>query len=379
MTGLRLDIDLDKLYHNARTLVERLDERGMSVTGIVKATLGSPEIARTLLRGGVSGLGDARIENIERMRRAGVRGPMTLIRSPMITQVDRVVMQADVSFNTELEVIKRLSAAALAAKRVHGVVLMVELGDLREGLMPRDVSYVARETLYLPGVALKGIGANLACRSGVSPDASKMAELSALARSIETRFGVALEVVSGGNSANIEWALGTSDHGRVNDLRLGEALLLGREALFHQPIQGLHTDAITLVAEVIESKIKPSLPWGAIATNAFGEQAIPTDRGEVRQSLLAVGRQDVDCAGLRAPPGIEVLGSSSDHLIVDSGDERLAIGCEVRFQLAYGALLRAMTSPFVAQVVIVAPDREESGWSSVSPNHDPELTYQSRA
>jgi predicted amino acid racemase len=376
MTGLRLEIDLDKLHHNARTLVERLAERGMSVTGIVKATLGSPEIARTLLRSGVTGLGDARIENIERMRRAGVPGRMTLIRSPMISQIDRVVMQADISFNTELEVIKRLSVAALAAKRVHGVVLMVELGDLREGIMQRDLSAVAGQMLCLPGIALKGIGTNLACRSGASPDASKMAELSGLARSIETRFGVALELVSGGSSANIEWAFGTSDHGRVNDLRLGEALLLGREALHRRAIPGLHTDAITLVAEVIESKVKPSLPWGAIARNAFGERVPPTDSGPILQSLLAVGRQDTDCAGLRASQGIQVLGCSSDHLVVDSGDERLAVGSEIRFQLEYGALLRAMTSPFVAQVAIGAPDREGSGRSLPSPRRDPHLTGQ---
>jgi len=355
MTGPRLEIDLDKIGHNTRTLVDRLAERGIAVTGVIKAALGSPEIAGTLLRGGVSDLGDARIENIERMRQAGVPGSMTLIRSPMISQVDRVVMHADVSFNTELDVIRRLSAAAVATKRVHGIVLMVELGDLREGIMPGDLLDFVRETLRFPNIALKGIGTNLACRSGTSPDARNMAELSALADSIEARFDLALERVSGGNSANIEWAFGAADIGRINDLRLGEALLLGREALHRQPIDGLHTDAFTLVAEVIESKIKPSQPWGAIAQNAFGERQPATDRGQVSQSILAIGRQDTDCSGLHAPPGIEILGSSSDHLIVGSGDERLPIGTELRFQLDYGALLRAMTSPFVAQVVTGTP------------------------
>jgi predicted amino acid racemase len=356
MTGLRLEIDLYKIHHNAGTLVQRLAARGIAVTAVTKATLGSPEIARTLLRGGASRLGDSRIENIERMRRAGVAGSMTLIRSPMVSQVDRVVMHADVSFNTELDVIGRLSAAARATKRVHGVVLMVELGDLREGIMPGDLLDTVRETLRFPNIALKGIGTNLACRSGASPDARNMNELSVLAGSIEARFDVALEIVSGGNSANIEWALGAADHGRINDLRLGEALLLGREALHRQPVEGLHTDAVTLVAEVIESKVKPSQPWGAIAQNAFGEQRSASDRGQASQSILAIGRQDTDCTGLHASSGIEVLGSSSDHLIVDSGGERLPVGSEVRFQLDYSALLRAMTSPFVAKVVTAVPD-----------------------
>lgn len=356
MTAPRLEIDLDKIHHNARTLVQRLAEAGISVTGVTKATLGSPEIARTLLRAGVKGLGDSRIENIETMRRAGMTSSMTLIRSPMVSQADRVIMHADVSFNTELDVISSLSAAAVAARRTHGIVLMVELGDLREGIMPDDLADVVRETLRFPNIAFKGIGTNLACRSGVSPDAKKMTELSALASSIEATVGVAIDIVSGGNSANLEWALGTTDSGRINDLRLGEALLLGRETLHRQPIDGLHTDAITLIAEVIESKIKPSQPWGEIAQNAFGEQQSATDRGQISQSILAVGRQDTDCSGLCPSPGVEVLGASSDHLIVDSGDERLPLGSEVSFQLNYSALVRAMTSPFVAKVVTDPPD-----------------------
>ncbi len=351
MTAPRVEIDLDKIHHNAGTLVERLAIRGISVTGITKATLGSPEIAGTLLRAGVASLGDSRIENIEAMRRARVPASMTLIRSPMISQAERVVTHADVSLNTELDVISRLSSAAKEARRTHGVVLMVELGDLREGIMPCDVENTVRETLRFPNIVLKGIGTNLACRSGVSPDAKNMAELSALADSIEATFGPILSIVSGGNSGNLPWALSCEDTGRINDLRLGEAILLGRETLHRQPIDGLHTDAITLVAEVVESKAKPSLPWGEIAQTAFGENPPAIDRGRITQTILAIGHQDTDPCGLHAPTGIKILGASSDHLIVDSGGSTLCMGAEMTFQLNYSALVRAMTSPFVARVI----------------------------
>ena len=351
MTAPRLEIDLNKIYHNARTLVDRLADRGISVTGVTKATLGSPEIASALIRAGVTALGDSRIENIEAMRRAHVPASMTLIRSPMISQAERVVTHADVSLNTELDVISRLSFAAKEARRTHGVVLMVELGDLREGIMPGDLENTVRETLRFPNIVLRGIGTNLACRSGVSPDAKNMAELSALADSIDATFGSTLSIVSGGNSGNLTWALSGEDTGRINDLRLGEAILLGRETLHRQPIDGLHTDAITLIAEVVESKTKPSLPWGEIAQTAFGEQPPSIDRGLIWQTILAIGRQDTDPCGLHAPPGITILGASSDHLIVDSGGGCLCIGAEMTFQLNYSALVRAMTSPFVAKVV----------------------------
>jgi len=356
MTAPRLEIDLDKIHHNAHTLVKLLADRGISVTGVTKATLGSPEIANALIEAGVTAIGDSRIENIEAMRRARVPASMTLIRSPMLSQADRVVTHADVSFNTELDVISKLSSAAQDAKRTHGIVLMVELGDLREGIMPGDLENTVRETLRFPNIDLRGIGTNLACCSGVSPDASNMSELSALAGSIEATFGLTIDIVSGGNSANLHWALNAAETGRINDLRLGESILLGRETLHRRPIDGLHTDAITLVAEVIESKLKPSQPRGEVAQTAFGEKSPAPDRGEISHTILAIGRQDIDPCGLHSPPGIEVIGASSDHLVVDSGSDRLSIGTEITFQLNYSAMVRAMTSLFVSKVVQVRSD-----------------------
>lgn len=351
MTAPRLEINLGKIRHNARVLVNLLRPRGISVYGVTKATLGMPDIADTLLAAGVTGLADSRIENIQTMRDAGIKEPMTLLRSPMISQADLVVRTADMSLNTELDVISKLSKAALAAGRTHGVLLMVELGDLREGIMPADLEAVVRKTLGFSNIALKGIGTNLACRSGVAPDAANMGELSALANAIEKTFGPVLEIISGGNSTSLEWALSVADTGRINNLRLGESILLGCEPLHRQPIEGLHTDAITLVAEVIESKLKPSQPWGTLAEAAFGEIEPAKDRGNISQAIFALGQMDTDPAGLTPTAGIDILGASSDHLVVDSGADRLPVGTEMRFQLNYSALIRAMASPFVTKQI----------------------------
>ncbi len=351
MTLPRLAIDLGKIEHNARTLVARLARSGITVTSVTKAILGDPEIAAGLLGSGVSGLGDSRIENIEKMRRAGIKSEIALIRTPMLSQIDRVVRHADMSFNTELDVIAALSSAAKKANKMHGVVLMVELGDLREGVMPDDIVKTVGAMLCLPNIVFKGIGANLACLSGISPGEANMTTLSELADSIDAKFGPITDIVSGGNSANIEWALSGADTGRINNLRLGEAILFGREALHRQPIDGLHQDAMELVAEVIEAKIKPSLPWGVIAQNAFGEINQSSDRGPTSRVIVAVGRQDIDPTGLRPPPGFEILGASSDHLVLDAGSNHVCVGDEITFQINYSAFLRAMTSPFVGQVL----------------------------
>lgn len=349
MTAPRLEIDLAKIGHNARVLVNLLGGYGISVSGVTKAALGLPDIAREFMAAGVAGIADSRVENIQTMHRAAVKAHMTLIRSPMVSQASMVVRNADTSLNTELDVISELSKAAGALGRTHGILLMVELGDLREGIMPADLEHVVRRVLGFPNLSLKGIGTNLACRCGVVPDAENMRELSTLADRIDAVFGPVLSIVSGGNSSNLNWVVEGADTGRINNLRLGESILLGCEPLHRQPIEGLHTDAISLVAEVIESKIKPSQPWGKIAETAFGAPVPLANDGHFSQAILALGHMDTDPGGLTPPPGIEILGSSSDHIVVGSGERRLAVGAEIGFQLNYSALIRAMASPFVTR------------------------------
>lgn len=347
---LRIETDLDKIEQNTRILVDRLDESGIRVVGITKAVLGSPGVGAAMLRGGAHGLGDSRVENLTRL--AGLDGAVlrTLIRSPMLSQVASVVDIADVSLNTEAVVLAALDQAAAAQNRLHAVVLVVELGDLREGIPLDDIPEAVRAVLGHSSLRLVGIGANLACQNGVVPDDRNMGVLTGLADDIEALHGISLDVVSGGNSANLNWALHTHDVGRVDQLRLGEAILLGVDPLYRIPIPGLHTDVFTLTAEVIEVAVKPAQPWGDRAQAAFGEAPLRSGSGTVHQAILALGRQDVDPDGLQPPTGITILGMSSDHLVVDLGDHEVAVGDEMDFGVGYGALVRAMTSPFVSKM-----------------------------
>lgn len=350
MTAPRVEVDLDKVEQNTRVLVDRLAPRGVRVTGVTKAALGSPGIGAAMLAGGATGLGDSRVANLVRL--AGLEGSpsRTLIRSPMLSQAGSVVREATTSLNTDRTVLDALDTAAGRLRRVHGVVLMVELGDLREGIAVADVLDAAAHVLDRPSLRLIGLGANLACQNGVVPDDTNMAVLSRLAEEVEAAHGITLTVVSGGNSANLDWVATTADVGRVDDLRLGEAILLGTEPLHRTLIPGLHGDAFRLVAEVIDVRDKPAQPWGARAQTAFGEHPVRTGTGTLRQAIVALGRQDTTADGLTPPEGISVLGMSSDHLVLDVGDHAVAVGDEIAFGLGYGALVGAMTSPFVAKV-----------------------------
>ena len=173
------------------------------------------------------------------------------------------------------EVIEKLSCAAKQLNITHGIIIMIELGDLREGVMPELVIGFMQEIIDLPNIIIKGIGANLACRYGIATDDKNMSLLSNLADDIEAKFDLKLDIISGGNTASIDWAINHTSTTRVNNLRIGEAIFLGFDSLTQEKIEGLYTDAITLTAEVIESKLKPSLKKSVIKNCLCRNSCLP--------------------------------------------------------------------------------------------------------
>lgn len=341
----RLEVDLRKIRHNTRTIAERLKGRGIRVTAVTKAVCGHPGIAQAMLDGGVAGLAEARLSNVQRLRLAGITCPVTLIRTPMLSQVDDVVEVCHASYNTEIAVILALASAAKRQNTVHGIMLMVEMGDLREGIMPQDVGDTARRVINMPGVALIGIGTNLACLSGVAPTMVKMRAMSALAYEVEWQCGRCLKTVSGGNSTNLPWALEGLVTGRINDLRIGEAILLGVDPITGDQIDGMFRDAFTLVAEVIETDVKSVRTCASYADpNEQGTRLVP-EISELKRIILAIGSQDTDAAGLSMPAGTTLIGATSDHLVIGTNDATIRVGSEIRFNMNYSALMRAMAAP----------------------------------
>ena len=355
-----LEINLKKIHHNAKSLKQILNLKNISIMGITKLILGNPTIAKTLVQAGISYLGDSRIENIIRMREAGINAHFVLIRNPSLSEIPLVVKNADISLNSELITINKLSEVSIQEKKTHGVILMVEMGDLREGIMPKDLEYMVKQVLNLKGVELLGIGTNLKCFAGVIPDENNMKKFSEIAENIQNKLGIKFKIISGGNSANYDWLMSTNNIGLINNLRLGTAILLGLGGIYETPIPELYTDTFTFIAEIVELKKKPSFPKGTFTTNAFGEPSIFkkkekfTDRKSLRiQALLNAGRQDVLENKLRPKEDIEIMSATSDYIIVDLKDnEDYKVGDKLRFDLDYEALLYAMTSPFISKVFV---------------------------
>ncbi len=281
--------------------------------------------------------------------------PKVLLRLPMLSEASEVVKYADISMNSELETIKALNNAAKEAGTQHKIIVMTDLGDLREGVWPADLMAFVEEITTLDNIIIEGLGVNLTCYGGVVPDENNLGQLCDLAGELEARFELKLNIISGGNSSSLYLLDRNSLPDGVNNLRPGEALVLGRETAFGDAIENTHQDIFTLKTQIVELKEKQSVPIGTIGMNAFGETPTFTDRGMRKRAILGIGKQDVDPDNLVPRDGnLIVLGASSDHLIVDVTDsvEELKVGDVVEFDVDYGSLLQLSTSEYVLKTTV---------------------------
>lgn len=340
-------VDLGKITENTRLVAERLP--GIDVVAVTKVVCGSPEVARAMLAGGASALGESRLENAARLRDDGIDADIWLLRSPTPGLADETVRLTEVSLASETATAEALEAAATRNDCRHAIVVMVDLGDLREGLMPSDLPGFLERVEAMQHIDILGIGTSLTCYGGVVPSEENLGELIELARAAERQLGHDL-VVSGGMSSSIELAVAGRMPEGVGSLRIGETILLGVSTVTRRPILGLHTDAFVLAAPVIECMRKPSMPLGEIAQDAFGRRPVFEDRGDRMRAICAIGRQDAPPEGLTpVDPRVQVLGASSDHLILDVEDLPCApaVGEAIVFVPDYSATLRLFTSPYV--------------------------------
>ena len=329
LTTALLTVDLDRIRDNARRIVDLCQPYGLATMGITKGACGLPPVARALLAGGIDTLGDARLDNIARLREAEIKAPVFLIRSPAPSEVEACVELADGSLNADLGVVRALSGEAERIGKQHGVILMVDLETGREGLLPSEVPQACREVAGLPGLTLKGLGAYFIADSTEESREPALRRLVALAREVEREWDLKLPIISGG-STNVFRALTWRQKHvpGVSQLRLGTVILLGI-ASSRGPIrvEELHQDTFVLDAEIIEIK--------------------PRDR---LLGILALGKIDTEASQLFPTlPGVSVLDMSSDHTIVDLSamSPRPRVGDRLSFELGYTALSRATASPYV--------------------------------
>ncbi len=348
-----LTVDLKKIRRNTENIVKLAKKFDITITGVTKASCGDPKIAMEMIKGGAVSVADSRVENLKNLKNAGIQKELMLLRTPMISEIEDVIEYADVSLQSEFKVIQKLSETAVKHGKKHKIILMVEMGDLREGMNPSELDEKISQIQSLQGIKIHGVGMNLACFGGVAPTNEKIQEFNRVINEIEEKHNIKFEIISGGNSANIPSLLKETEQGRINNLRVGEGILLGLETVNRTAIPGCFQDTFFVEAEIIELKKKPSKPYGIVTQNAFGETPEFKDRGEILRGIVALGKQDVIVEDLEPyDENIIILGSSSDHIIVEIKNNNYNIGDKIRFGMKYGALVHLFTSKYVKKKYI---------------------------
>lgn len=345
-----LEIDLDKIKDNSVQVVKKCKQQGIAVVGVTKGFSAMHQIVSAMLDGGIAGLADARMQNIIELRKRGFTQPITLLRLPSLSNIESVVQYTDTSINSEITVIEALARAAKKLKKMHQVILMVDVGDLREGILQENVLAITKKISRFKEIILTGLGTNMGCFGGILPSSDNLGMLVEMGSAVENQLGCKLEIISGGGTSTLFLVENHNVPIGVNQLRIGEGILLGTDTTNNRKISWLHHDAFRLRAEVIEVNDKPSVPIGTIGRDAFGDIPKFTDRGIRKRAIVSMGKQDVNIEGISPIDGnLIILGASSDHLIIDITDSEQAIkvGGEIDFSLTYFGVLSVSDSKYV--------------------------------
>ncbi|OEE79585.1 alanine/ornithine racemase family PLP-dependent enzyme [Vibrio genomosp. F6] len=345
-----INIHLDTITQNAKNLVSASKKYGVFPTGVTKLACAYPQVGQAILNGGIRILADSRVQNLKKLRH--LQAETMLLRIPAISDVSDVVRYADISLNSELETLQALSIEAIKQQRIHQVILMHDMGDLREGAFYQEETLaLARQVMTLEGLKLVGLGTNLACYGGVEPSVDNQKQLIALAQQIEQEHQIHLMYLSGASSAGLPLMLSGALPQGINQLRLGASILMGI-GLNDDPIPNTRQDTFDLSTEVVEIKVKPSVPTLSTALDAFGQRPEFIDRGLRKRAICAIGKQDIDIDQMTPKDSnIIVIGGSSDHLILDitDCDDNYHIGSLIDFELSYGGVLQCMTSEYITK------------------------------
>jgi len=356
----RVIIDLEALRHNLGVIDGWVSEHGATWTVVTKALCGQPDTLGALWAMGVRSMGDSRLLNVQAIQAVVPAEELETwyLRVPSLASVVDVVSLTEVSLNSEMTVIKALNQEAARQGKRHWIVLMIELGDLREGILPGSLIRFYEQVFDLSHLEVLGIGSNLGCISGQVPTVDQYMQLVLYHELLELKFKHKLPVISAGSSVTLPMLLDRHLPRGINHLRIGESVFLGNNLVAKGPLPGLRSDVMTLEADIVEIKEKNLVPLGIgsdVAPFPLADASSPPSPGQRGyRALVNIGQLDTDVGGLTPQdPTYQIAGASSDLTVVNVGDHpgELKVGGAIRFGMNYAAMLRLMSGAYVPKVV----------------------------
>jgi predicted amino acid racemase len=348
-----VELDRKKLKHNYDFIRERFEERNIEWGVVTKLLCGNKLYIQEVLNLGVTEVHDSRISNLQVVKQLNPDVQTVYIKPPAKRAIKSLVKYADVSLNTEYVTIKMISDEAKRQNKLHKIVIMIELGDLREGVMGEELVDFYRKTFDLPNIKVVGLGANLNCLHGVMPSEDKFIQLSLYKQLIKAYFDYDIPSISGGTSVVLPMFYKNQLPESVNHFRIGETLFFGANIEEGTVFEGMHEDVFKLRTEIIELTEKPMVPVGELAENPSGDTLEVDESLYGKTSLRAildVGLLDISPDFLLPyDENIEIVGASSDMLVLDLGksEKDYKVGDLVDFRLKYMGALGIMNSNYI--------------------------------
>jgi predicted amino acid racemase len=319
---------------------------------------GNKEFLKVFFELGVKQVSDSRITNLRVLKSLNKDIETIYIKPPAKNTIKSVVRYADISLNTEIETIKLLSEEAKRQNRVHQVIIMAELGELREGVTLENLPFFYEKVYTLDNIEIIGIGANLSCLYGVLPSEEKLELLIHHKENLERRFGKEMKYLSGGSSVTMHLLFEHSLPSQINHFRVGETLFFGTDVYTGFNLDELHNDILKLYCQIIEVREKPMEPEGQFGTNLEGNTyEINEEQIGMKgtRAILDIGLLDVDPQHLQPVDShLNIVGATSDMTIVNLDGVKRAykVGDYVEFGLDYYSALKLLNSKYVDKIVV---------------------------
>jgi predicted amino acid racemase len=362
-----LIIQTKRIQENIKILSDYFHERNIEWSLITKVFSGDRTFLKNVLTKeviqNISSVGDSRLSSLKNLKEVNPEMKTIYIKPPAKVYADEVIEFADISLNSSLSTIKALDKAARKADKVHDIIVMVELGELREGVTRTELMSFYEHVFKLPNINVIGIGSNLGCMYGVEPSYDKLLQLSLYQELIAAKFNQELKYISGGTSITLPLLEQNAIPKDVNHFRIGEAAFFGRSPLNNQRFRNLHIDTFEFTANIIELEEKQIVPEGTITSGNIGHFAEFNESDKNITSIKAIldfGLLDVENSDLEAvDQELKFVGMTSDMMVVDlgknktqSGTKKYSIGDKIKFIPSYMGVARLLNSKFIAKTYL---------------------------
>ncbi len=352
-----ITLNKQKLQHNYNELNNLFKENQIEWAAVVKLLCGNELFIKQVLDLGIKEVCDSRISNLKTIKTLAPEVQTVYIKPPAKENVREILECADVTFNTEYETIKLLSDTAVEMGTTHKILIMIELGELREGVMREEFVNFYQKVFNLPNIKVTGIGSNLTCMYGVLPSEDKLLQLCLYKQLVEAKFNQVIPYISGGASVTIPLIYNKTLPNDVNHFRVGDSLFLGSNIIHNTTFSNLNADVFKLYAQIIELNEKPYVPSGELGYNMSGEKKEfeGMEPGEIGfRAIVDIGLLDIEDTHLfPVNKNLSIIGASSDMMVIDlkNNESQLEVGDFIEFKMDYMGVLRIMNSDYIEKKI----------------------------